>query len=83
MSKNPIQDMTDIYVKKVSAYNKGEYMKNWEDLGGPTPGNYNTTDDSAKLKQEALVEPKIKGYEKKANAITRKAAFRPFNKEGF
>ena len=83
MSKNPIQDMTDIYVKKVAAFNKGEYRKNWEDLGGPTPGNYNATDDSAKLKQEALVEPKIKGYAKEVNRATRKAAFRPFNKEGF
>ena len=86
MSTNPINDLSKIYLDRVATLNTDltdKDVKRWENLGGPTPGNYKSDDDSAKLKQEALVEPKIKGYAKEVNRATRKAAFRPFNKEGF
>ena len=60
MSLNPLNDLSKEYLDKVADYNTTkaqEASQKWEDLGGPTPGNYKSTDDSAKLKQEALVEP--------------------------
>ena len=55
MSTNPLNDISKVYLEKVAQFHEAELAadkKRWEDLGGPTPGNYKPLDDSAKLNTE-------------------------------
>ena len=38
----------------------GQRASGWEDLGGPTPDNYRSTDDSAKLKDPAAILSQVR-----------------------
>ena len=54
MSSNPLNDLSQVYLDQVANVKKAENeadIKRWEDLGGPTPGNYRADDNSAKLKE--------------------------------
>ena len=55
MSGNSLNDLSKIYLDKVYKNNTetAEADKSrWEDLGGPTPDNYRSDDNSAKLKED-------------------------------
>ena len=55
MSQNSLNDLSKVYLDKVSDFHKAQASadkQRWEDLGGPTPGNYKPLDDSAQLKTE-------------------------------
>ena len=55
MSGNHLNDLSKVYLDKIAKINATtaiEDKSRWEDLGGPTPGNYNPTDDSAKIKED-------------------------------
>ena len=55
MSGNHLNDLSKIYLDKVYKNNTetAEADKSrWEDLGGPTPDNYRSDDNSAKLKED-------------------------------
>ena len=55
MSGNHLNDLSKIYLDKVYKNNTetAEADKSrWEDLGGPTPDNYRSEDNSAKLKED-------------------------------
>jgi len=54
MSGKHLNDISKVYLDTVANVKKAETdadIKRWEDLGGPTPGNYRADDDSAKLKE--------------------------------
>ncbi len=56
MSNNSLNDLSKVYLDRVATLNtdlNAKDVKRWEDLGGPTPGNYNSTDNSAKIKAES------------------------------
>ena len=38
----------------------GQRASGWEDLGGPTPENYRSTDDSSKLKDPAAILSQVR-----------------------
>ena len=55
MSGNHLNDLSKVYLDKIAKINATtaiEDKSRWQDLGGPTPGNYNPTDDSAKIKED-------------------------------
>ena len=55
MSGNHLNDLSKVYLDKLAKINATtaiEDKSRWQDLGGPTPGNYNPTDDSAKIKED-------------------------------
>ena len=55
MSGNPLNDLSKIYLDKVYKNNvetASSDKNRWEDLGGPTPDNYRSDDNSAKLKED-------------------------------
>ena len=52
MSGNHLNDLSKVYLDKIAKINATtaiEDKSRWHYLGGPTPGNYNPTDDSAKI----------------------------------
>ena len=54
MSGKHLNDISKVYLDTVANVKKAETsadIKRWEDLGGPTPGNYRADDNSAKLKE--------------------------------
>ena len=56
MSNNSLNDLSKIYLDRVATLNtdlNDKDVKRWEDLGGPTPGNYKPEGDSAKIKSES------------------------------
>ena len=56
MSGNHLNDLSKIYLDKVYKNNTetAEADKSrWEDLGGPTPDNYRSDDNSAQIKTES------------------------------
>ena len=67
MSGNHLNDLSKIYLDKVYKNNTetAEADKSrWEDLGGPTPDNYRSDDNSAKLKEDAKYGYDKDGYSK-------------------
>ena len=55
MSGNHLNDLSKIYLDKVYKNNTETAVADksrWEDLGGPTPDNYRSDDNSAKLKED-------------------------------
>ena len=55
MSTNPLNDLSKVYLDRVATLNtdlEDKSVKRWEDMGGPTPGNYKADNNSAKLSQE-------------------------------
>ena len=62
MSSNPLNDLSQVYLDQVANVKKAETqadIKRWEDLGGPTPGNYKPLDDSAKLKESRKTKKQV------------------------
>ncbi len=56
MSTNPLNDLSKVYLDRVATLNtdlEDKSVKRWEDMGGPTPGNYKADNNSAKLSQES------------------------------
>ena len=54
MSGKHLNDISKVYLDTIANVKKAETdadIKRWEDLGGPTPGNYRADDNSAKLKE--------------------------------
>ena len=54
MSGKHLNDISKVYLDTIANAKKAETsadIKRWEDLGGPTPGNYRADDNSAKLKE--------------------------------
>ena len=54
MSGKHLNDISKVYLDTIANVKKVETdadIKRWEDLGGPTPGNYRADDNSAKLKE--------------------------------
>ena len=79
MSTNPLNDLSKVYLDRVATLNtdlEDKSVKRWEDMGGPTPGNYNSTDDSAKLKQEG--KDVAATSKKQVEKATRSSHFRRF-----
>ena len=61
MSGNHLNDLSKVYLDKIAKINATtaiEDKSRWQDLGGPTPGNYNPTDDSAKIKEDYETQKK-------------------------
>ena len=59
MSGKHLNDISKVYLDTIANVKKAETnadIKRWEDLGGPTPGNYRADDNSAKLKEGTLRE---------------------------
>ena len=57
MSGNHLNDLSKVYLEKIAKINATtavEDKNRWEDLGGPTPDNYQPTGDSAKLAKESF-----------------------------
>ena len=55
MSGKHLNDISKVYLDTIANVKKAETdadIKRWEDLGGPTPGNYRADDNSAKLTEE-------------------------------
>ena len=55
MSSNSLNDLSKVYLDRVATLNtdlNDKDVKRWEDLGGPTPGNYKPEGDSAKIRAE-------------------------------
>ena len=62
MSSNPLNDLSKVYLDQVANVKKAETqadIQRWEDLGGPTPGNYKPLDDSAKLKESRKTKKEV------------------------
>ena len=62
MSSNPLNDLSKTYLDQVANVKKAETqadIQRWEDLGGPTPGNYKPLDDSAKLKESRKTKKQV------------------------
>ena len=79
MSNNSLNDLSKVYLDRVATLNtdlNAKDVKRWEDMGGPTPGNYNSTDDSAKLKQEG--KDVAATSKKQVEKATRSSHFRRF-----
>ena len=79
MSSNSLNDLSKVYLDLVATLNtdlNAKDVKRWEDLGGPTPGNYNSTNDSAKLKQEG--KDVAATSKKQVEKATRSSHFRRF-----
>ena len=56
MSNNSLNDLSKVYLDRVATLNtdlNAKDVKRWEDLGGPTPGNYKPEGDSAKINSES------------------------------
>ena len=54
MSGKHLNDISKVYLDTIGNVKNAETNadnKRWEDLGGPTPGNYRADDNSAKLKE--------------------------------
>jgi hypothetical protein len=54
MSGKHLNDISKVYLDTIANVKKAETdadIKRWQDLGGPTPGNYRADDNSAKLKE--------------------------------
>ena len=63
MSSNPLNDLSKVYLDQVANVKKAETqadIQRWEDLGGPTPGNYKPLDDSAKLKESRKTKKQVR-----------------------
>ena len=57
MSNNSLNDLSKVYLDRVATLNtdlNDKDVKRWEDLGGPTPGNYKADDDSAQISLKVL-----------------------------
>ena len=55
MSGNHLNDLSKVYLDKIAKINAttaAADKNRWEDLGGPTPENYQPTGDSAKIKED-------------------------------
>ena len=75
MSNNSLNDLSKVYLDRVATLNtdlNAKDVKRWEDLGGPTPGNYKPEGDSAKIKAES-----------KKLRVTEKEGLSDWRSEGF
>ena len=63
MSGNHLNDLSKVYLDKIAKINATtaiEDKSRWQDLGGPTPENYKSDDDSAKLKVPGATLKQVK-----------------------